>query len=89
MNGITNQVPCFQNILSYMNGITNQVACFQNKLSYMNGITNQVTKLAECDQPGENLLKYSAMAGNLNRATGRTVRFTHFPHWPILTDWNQ
>ena len=28
--------------------------------------------LAEYDQPGKNLLKYSAVAGNRTRATGRT-----------------
>jgi len=28
--------------------------------------------LAECDQPGKNPLKYSAVAGNRTRATGRT-----------------
>ena len=28
--------------------------------------------LAECDQPRKNPLKYSAVAGNRTRATGRT-----------------
>lgn len=34
--------------------------------------------LAKCDQPWENPLKYSAMAGNCTRATGRTARRIHY-----------
>ena len=34
-------------------------------------------RLAECDQVGKNPLKYSAMAGNWTRATGRTVSEIH------------
>jgi len=34
--------------------------------------------LAECDQPGKNSLKFSAMVGNWTRR-GQTVRFVHFP----------
>jgi len=42
--------------------------------------------LAECDQSGKNLLKYSAMAGNWTRPTGRTDSEIHsFSHWPIVT----
>ena len=43
-------------------------------------------RLAECDQPGKNPLKYSAMAGNWTRATGRTDSEIHsFSHWAIMT----
>ena len=40
--------------------------------------------LAECDQPGKNPLKYSSMAGNWTRATGRTD--SELSHWAIMTD---
>ena len=37
--------------------------------------------LAECDQPGKNPLKYSAMAGNWTNATGKTDSEIHsFSH---------
>ena len=39
--------------------------------------------LAECDQPGKNPLKYSAVAGNWTRATGRTD--SELFHWAIVT----
>jgi len=39
--------------------------------------------LAECDQPGKNPLKYSAVAGNWTRATGRTDG--ELTHWAIMT----
>ena len=39
--------------------------------------------LAECDQPGKIPLKYSAMAGNWTRATGRTD--SELSHWAIMT----
>ena len=41
--------------------------------------------LAECDQPEKNPLKYSAVAGNWTRATGRTD--SELSHWAIMTDW--
>ena len=42
--------------------------------------------LAECDQPGKSRLKYSAMAGNWTRATGRTDSEIHsFCHGAIMT----
>ena len=41
--------------------------------------------LAECDQPGKNPLKYSAMAGNWTRATGKTDR--ELSHRAIMTDY--
>ena len=40
--------------------------------------------LAECNQPGKNPLKYSAVAGNWTRAKGRTD--SELSHWPIMTD---
>ena len=40
--------------------------------------------LAECDQPGKNPLKYSAVAGNWTRATGRTD--SELFHWAIMTE---
>jgi len=40
--------------------------------------------LADCDQSGTNPLKYSAMAGNWTRATGRTD--SELSHWAIMTD---
>jgi len=43
--------------------------------------------LAECDQPGKNSSKYSAVAGNRTRATGRTD--SERSHWAIMTDWDQ
>ena len=42
--------------------------------------------LAECDQPGKNPLKYSAVAGNRTRATGRTD--SELFHGAITTDYN-
>jgi len=37
---------------------------------------------------GNNPLKYSAVAGNWTRATGRTDSKIHpFSHWAIVTDW--
>jgi len=39
--------------------------------------------LAECDQPGKNPLKYSAVAGNRTRAMGRTD--SELSHWAIMT----
>ena len=39
--------------------------------------------LAECDQSEKNPLKYSAMAGNWTRATGRTD--SELSHWAIMT----
>ena len=39
--------------------------------------------LAEFDQPGKNPLKYSAVAGNWTRATGRTD--SELFHWAIMT----
>jgi len=39
--------------------------------------------LAECDQPGKNLLKYSAVAGNWTRVTGRLD--SELFHWAIMT----
>ena len=42
--------------------------------------------LAECDQPGKNPLKYSTVAGNWTRATGRTDSEIHsFSYWAIMT----
>jgi len=41
--------------------------------------------LAECDQPGKNPLKYSAVAGNWTRATGRTDN--ELSHLAIMTDF--
>ena len=41
--------------------------------------------LWECDQPGKNPLKYSAVAGNRTRATGRTD--SELFHWAIMTDY--
>jgi len=40
--------------------------------------------LAECDQPEKNPLKYSEVAGNWTRATGRTD--SELSHWAIMTD---
>ena len=39
--------------------------------------------LWECNQPGKNPLKYSAVAGNRTRATGRTD--SELFHWAIMT----
>ena len=42
--------------------------------------------LVECDQPRKHPLKYSAIAGNWTRATGRTHSEIHsFSHWAIIT----
>jgi len=43
-------------------------------------------RLAECDQPGENPLKYSAVAGDGTQATGRTD--SELSHWAIMTDYS-
>jgi len=40
--------------------------------------------LAECDQPGKNPFKYSAVAENWTRTTGRTD--SELSHWAIMTD---
>ena len=40
-------------------------------------------RLAECDQPGKNPLKYSATAGNWTGDTGRTD--SELCHWAIMT----
>ena len=43
--------------------------------------------LAECDQPGKNPLKYSAMARNWTRAMERTdSEIRSFSHWTTMTD---
>jgi len=39
--------------------------------------------LAECDQPGKNPLRYTAMAGNWTRATERAD--SELSHWAIMT----
>ena len=39
-------------------------------------------------QPGKNILKFSAMAWNWTRATGRTDNeIESFFHWPVMTDF--
>jgi len=40
--------------------------------------------LADCDEPGKNPLKYSAVAGNWTRATVRTD--SELSRWAIMTD---
>jgi len=48
--------------------------------------SNTVASTADhSDQPGKNPLKYSAVAGNWTRATGRTA--SELSHWAIMTDW--
>jgi len=47
----------------------------------------RTNRLAERDQPGKNLLKYSAMAGNRTRVTeSANNEIQLFSHWAIMTD---
>jgi len=58
--------------------------CFFALVGPESSSSNTVASTADhSDQPGKNPLKYSAVAGNWTRATGRTD--SELSHWAIMT----